>query len=98
MAVRADEQVTAVVREQVEQHVGVFSPGDDEAVFVAHLRCMTERTVVLVRLLAVLDVDKTVRCPQPLEFVRHPGEVRPGFHRVRHRRVLLVRFPVVVEA
>ena len=55
----------------------MLAPSDDERLLIAELGSAAERARVVVRLLAVLDVDESVRRPQSLEGVRNRREALP---------------------
>ena len=84
VAVRAHQQVTAVVREQVEQHVGVLAAGDDERLLVATASGATQNGhSCRPAACCSLDVDDAVRRPEALEGVRDGREVGSTFSDAR---------------
>ena len=77
VAVGHHHRVAAVVRIQVEHHVGRLTPRHDQTPPVGLVRGTAERTLVpgvgVGRLVLALDVGHPVRRPEPAELVRVPG-------------------------
>ncbi|MFT6534788.1 MAG: hypothetical protein ACJAS7_000823 [Alpinimonas sp.] len=72
--------MTAVIRIKIEENIGIFPSGDNQSVFVAHSGGEAEGTIVVVRLLAVLDVGETMGCPETLKLIWNPRETRGRPH------------------
>jgi hypothetical protein len=75
VTIRADQEVAAVVREEVEQDERVRASCDDQRLFVRQRGGDAERARILCRVGSGVDVDHSMRRPEPLEGIRNRGEV-----------------------
>jgi hypothetical protein len=73
VTVWADQQVTCVVREEIEQDEASLPTEDDQCVLVGLARTKTEWAFIVRWLLPGLQVDQTMRSPEPLKVVLQRG-------------------------
>jgi len=76
VAIRANQEVPAVVRKQIQQRVGVLAAMNDQPLTVSHFWRKAEWTVVPMWLRSVLDVNQAMRRPQALEVIWNSGEIQ----------------------
>ena len=82
VAVRADQQVTGVVRVEVENHEGMLAAMHNQRLLITAAGRSAEGAGLLgVVLLATAHVSGAVRGPQALELVRCAGQLEGILHR-----------------
>jgi hypothetical protein len=70
VAIWAHQQVSVVVRVEVQKGIAGFAPIDNQCLFVVKRRGVAEGAVMLVGLVGISDVDHAMRCPETLHLVR----------------------------